>query len=281
MSASYLPNLYISQNFIRDPRLVAALIKRSSLGPEDLVYEIGPGKGIITAQLARFCKRVIAIEKDPALALMLQKKFGHQPNLTIYNADFLRQSLPRQPYKVFSNIPFNITSAIVTRLTIAANPPQDAYLVMQKEAAEMYLGIPNESLRSILLKPWFELKVMHRFRRCDFSPQPGVDSVLLRLCKRSRPLVQHADRRLFRDFVAHGFTTWQPNRGEIFRDIFSYRQLKHISRQLKVDLKATPTRLNLEDWLNLFRTFQEIAGPQSLGRVHSNEKTLRRRQEKL
>ena len=109
MSASYFSNLFISQNFIRDPRLVAALIERSSLGPDDLVYEIGPGKGIITAQLARCCKRVIAIEKDPALALMLQKKFGHQPNLTIYNADFLRQPLPHQPYKVFSNIPFNIT----------------------------------------------------------------------------------------------------------------------------------------------------------------------------
>jgi len=281
MSAHSRANLAISQNFIKDPRLVTVLIEQSSLGPDDLVFEIGPGKGIITAQLAQRCKQVIAIEKDPALAGMLCQKFEKRANVTICCADFLCYPLPRGPYKIFSNIPFNITSAIVSRLTAITNPPQDASLVMQKEAAEMYQGIPDESLRSILLKPWFEMKLVHRFRRSDFSPRPHVDSVLLQICKRSIPLVQRSDRQLFRDFVVYGFTAWQPTLGDIFKDIFSYRQVKQISRILKINLKATPTSLRLVDWLNLFETFKEIAGARAIGRVRGSEKRLRRQQRKL
>jgi 23S rRNA (adenine-N6)-dimethyltransferase len=278
MSASQRANLVISQNFIKDPRLVTALIERSSLGPEDLTVEIGPGKGIITAQLAQRCKQVIAIEKDPALADILRQMFESRSNVTICCADFLDYPLPCEPYKVFSNIPFNVTSAIITRLTTATNPPRDTYLVLQKEAAEMYLGVPHESLRSILLQPWFELGLVHRFRRSDFSPRPHVDSVLLWICKRNRPLVQQPDRQLFRDFIVYGFTAWQPTLGDIFKDIFSYRQIKQISRNLKINLKATPTTLQLVDWLNLFETFKEIAGYRAIERVRGSEQRLRRQQ---
>ena len=69
--------------------------------------------------------------------------------------------MPRKPYKVFANIPFNITTAIVIRLTMAQYPPEDAYLAMQKEAAEKFLGKPHESLYAVLLKPWFEVEMVH------------------------------------------------------------------------------------------------------------------------
>jgi len=74
---------------------------------------------------------------------------------------FLDYRLPRKPYKVFANIPFNITTAIVIRLTMAQYPPEDAYLAMQKEAAEKFLGKPHESLYAVLLKPWFEVEMVH------------------------------------------------------------------------------------------------------------------------
>jgi 23S rRNA (adenine-N6)-dimethyltransferase len=169
--------------------LVAKLIERCQIGPEDIVYEIGPGRGVITEQLALLCKRVVAIEKDPALAAILRQRFINQPHVEIHTADFLDYPLPRKPYRVFSNIPFNLTSAIVARLTNTDNPLLDAWLWMQKEAAEMYLGTRRESLRSILLKPWFELEIVHHFKRTDFFPVPQVDVVLLHVCKRASPLI--------------------------------------------------------------------------------------------
>ncbi|MCE5209517.1 MAG: 23S ribosomal RNA methyltransferase Erm [Chloroflexi bacterium] len=281
MSAHYHPNLCVSQNFLKDPRLVASLINRSSIHAEDVVYEIGPGKGIITIQLANRCKQVVAIEKDAALSSALRQKFVHQSNLTIHTGDFLSHPLPREPYKVFSNIPFNITSAIVARLTTTTNPPEDAYLVMQKEAAEMYLGKPYESLRSVLLQPWFKPEVMYQFQRSDFTPQPHVDTALLRICKRSPPLIDRSDRQYFRDFVVYGYTAWHSTLYDTFKTIFSYQQLKQIHRVLNIDLEATPTTLHFENWLSLFEVFKKVGSPQAAWKIAGSEERLRRQQRKL
>jgi 23S rRNA (adenine-N6)-dimethyltransferase len=281
MSVFHPPSLVVSQNFLKDPRLVARLIDRCAIGPEDMVYEIGPGKGIITSLLARRCRQVIAIEKDPALSEGLRKKLSHYPNLTLRTGDFLHDRLPREPYKVFSNIPFNISSAIVARLTSAANPPEDTCLVLQKEAAEVYLGKPHETLRSVLLKPWFEPMLVHHFRRTDFAPPPHVDPVLLRMRKRSPPWIDRANRQGYRDFVTYCFTTWRPTLGDIFQTVFSHRQLRQIEREMNINLGSTPTRLGFDGWLSLYETWINIRGPQTARLVSGSERRLLCQQQKL
>ena len=106
-----------SQNFLKNPCLIDQLLNRYNLMPEDTIYEIGPGKGIIIERLAQRCRQVIAIEKDPCLVELLHRRFAHVPNITIHEGDFLQFRLPISHYKVFASIPFNITTAIVTRLT--------------------------------------------------------------------------------------------------------------------------------------------------------------------
>src|SRR5260221_10337250 len=97
-----------------------------------MLYKIGPGKGIITKCFARRCKQVVAIENDPQLVAALRRRCANTPNLTIHEGDFLQFRLPNVHYKVFANIPFNISAAIVTKLTTSACPPDDTYLVVQK-----------------------------------------------------------------------------------------------------------------------------------------------------
>lgn len=281
MSSSIRQSILYSQNFLKDPGLVASLLDKSSIGSDDVVYEIGPGKGIITEQLTLRSKRVVAIEKDPDLTALLLKMFADRPNLTIYSGDFLHYRLPRQPYKVFANIPFNITAAIVARLTTAENPPEDAYLIMQREAAEMFLGKPHESLRTILLKPWFEMAIVHRFERKDFIPAPRVDVVMLRLRKRGPPLIHNVDRHCFRDFVVYSFTAWQPTLGSAFKSIFTRQQLKHIQRTLDIDLEVTPTSLPFGLWLNLFEYFKMVRNTRTIQMILGSEKRLIRQQNGL
>ena len=281
MSAAYRPPLSVSQNYLKDPHQVARLLDRSSIGPEDLVYEIGPGYGILTAELVRRCRRVVAIEKDPALAARLRRQWAGQPNLTVHTADFLRHPLPGPPYKVFANIPFNYTSAIVNRLTAAANPPEDCYLVLQKEAAHMYLGKPRPCLRSILLAPWFELEILHHFRRSDFTPRPQVEAVLLRLRQRHPPLVAPADRQGFRDFVIYAYTSALPDLSRALNKLFSHRQLKRLSQCIGLDLKAPVTALSCPQWLVLFEAFNRLAGPRALTCIAGSEQRLRRRQARV
>lgn len=281
MSSSFRQSIFYAQHFLKGPRLVASLLDRCSIGHDDVVYEIGPGTGIITEQLARRCKQVVAIEKDLRLSALLLQKFADMPNVTIHEGDFLHYHLPRKPYKVFANIPFNITTAIVTRLTAAEYPPEDAYLAMQKEAAEMFLGKPRESLRSVLLKPWFEMEIVHRFRRKDFVPEPQVDVVMLRLRKRGPPLVYRADRQCFHDFVVYGFTTWRPTLGSILKGVFTGQQLKHIRKELGFDLESTPTSLTFEQWLNVFERFKNVGNKQAMHMIAGSEKRLTQQQKRL
>lgn len=282
MSSSPLgKRVQLSQNFLKDPCLVASLLDRFDLGHDSVVYEIGPGEGIITEQLALRYKQVVAIEKDPLLAHLLQRRFGAWPNVTIHSGDFLHYRLPRSPYKVFANIPFNVTSDIVNRLIGAEYPPDDAYLAMQQEAADMFLGKQRESLRTILLKPWFETDIVHRFQRWDFAPTPRVDVVMLRLRKRGPPLVNNTDRQYFRDFVVHVFTRWQPTGHNPLNGIFTGRQRRYIERELGFDLGATPTSLSIEQWLSLFGQLKIVGNTRTLQTISGSEKCLHQQQRRL
>jgi 23S rRNA (adenine-N6)-dimethyltransferase len=281
MSSSIRQSILYSQNFLRDSSVIASLLDRLCIGSDDVVYEIGPGKGVITEQLALRSRRVVAIEKDPHLAALLLQKFADMSNVTIHAGDFLRYPLPCKPYKVFANIPFNITSAIVNRLTTAKNPPEDAYLAMQKEAAVMYLGKPHESLRTILLKPWFEMEIVHHFQRKDFIPVPRVDVVMLRLRKRGPPLIEDVDRQCFRDFVAYIYTARQPTLSTTLKSIFTRRQRKYIQRELNFDLDVTPTSVPFEQWLDLFGYFKAPGNEWARQVISGSEQCLIRQQNRL
>ncbi|MGE5333060.1 MAG: ribosomal RNA small subunit methyltransferase A [Nitrososphaerota archaeon] len=281
MSSSARQRVLLSQNFLRDPRLVTTLLDRFRLGSDSIVYEIGPGEGVITEQLALRYKHVVAIEKDRHLAQRLLRRFGDWPNVTIHCGDFLGYRLPHSPYTVFANIPFNITAAIVTRLTGAECPPSVAYLTMQKEAAGMFAGQPRDSLRSILLKPWFELEIVHRFQRSDFMPAPRVDVVMLRLRKRGPPLVSNAERQYFRDFVVHTFTHWQPTSDHPLKDLFTRQQLAHIRRELGFECCIAPTDLTIEHWLSLFGQLKKVNNGHARQVISGSERCLRRQQRRL
>lgn len=132
-----------SQNFLHSDKLVSQLIEKSNIEKGDVVIEIGSGQGIITKQLAKKCKKVYGIEYDPYLYKKLNKMFYNIENVEIWHGDFLEFSLPeKQKYKVFSNIPYNITAAILSKLTSSSNPPEDAYLIIQEEAARNMLEAP-------------------------------------------------------------------------------------------------------------------------------------------
>lgn len=278
MSSWPRERVLLSQNFLKSSHLVVSLLDRFDLGSDSTVYEIGPGEGLITRQLAQRYRKVVAIEKDARLAHLLQRTFRDYPNVTVVADDFLRHPLPHSPYKVFANIPFNITSAIVTRLIAEEHSVDEAYLTMQHEAARMYLGSAGDSLRSILLKPWFEVEVVHRFRRADFVPTPRVDVVMLRLRKRGPPLVNAADRQFFRDFVVYMFTHWQPNHVTPLNDILTKQQRRFMERELGFDFDVKPTAISLEEWLALFDQLQQVGDAHIRRWLAGSEKRLLQQQ---
>lgn len=245
----------LAQNFFRDQSLVASIIKDSSVGREDTVYEVGPGEGIITTELAKVAGKVVTIEKDNTLAAKLKEKFRNVTNIKVIEGDFLGYKISEINYKIFANIPFNITAEIVKRILFGKNPPKEAYLVVQKEAAEKFSGIPHETEVSMLAKPWFELKIVREFRRTDFEPVPSMDVVLIHIARRARPLISEENTWKYQQFIRFGFTAWRKDLKIAYKRVFSYEQWKRLSKNLHFSLKAVPTDLTFEQWLGLFKYF--------------------------
>ena len=252
----------LSQHFLRSRALASSLIAQAAISSHDVVVEIGSGRGILTTELARRCRKLVAVELDDRLCHVLRERFSRDAHVSIVHKDFLRLELPDAPYKVVGNIPFSRTAAIVRRLVDGPSPPKDAYLVVQREAAERFAGRPYapETLPSLLLKPWWQVEIIRRLRRTDFDPPPDVDSVVLWLARRARALVDPSQRADYRRFVSASFGRRGRTVGRCLRSEFTRRQLHRLSDDLRFDLSTPPSGLTFDQWLGLFRFRGQFSG---------------------
>ena len=274
------PARWHTQNFLRDPALASRLIDRAGLRHSDLVYEIGAGSGTITAALAVRCRAVIANEIDGPLCDALRSRFGSSANVEVRCGDFRLEPLPTDPYKVFANPPFDITSEIIAKLVGAVRPPDDTFLVVQREAAGRYCGVPDETLVGLLLKPFFAPSIVHRFTRNDFVPAPNVEVVMLRLHKRGPPLVASDEARAYRDLVVSGFTAWRPTIGAALARSFGARAARRLLDAAALDPALRPAQVTFDAWLRLYAASAQMPEPVR-GRVAGAEARLRRQQSHL
>jgi len=268
-----------SQNRLRSRKLICTLLEKSSILKGDLVYDIGAGCGIISEELAKRQARVIAIEQDNRLYNKLKQKLASNPEVTLRHGDFLTEPLPiRERYKVFANIPFMLTAEIVRRLLFNLNPPDDCYLIMQREAARKFAGTPKETLFSLLLKPWFEFGIRYSFRETDFSPVPTVDIVLLQIERREQAVITAEYTRLYRDFLVYSFNQGTPNLKSAFKGIFTYPQFARLSNDLGFRPESGPTDLSFRQWLGLFDFFIREVDGQRKELINGAGKHLRQQQ---
>lgn len=172
----------LSQHFLRSPRIALMLIGHSNIKKRDLVIEIGAGSGVITSALANRCRQVIAVESDHETAEKLRANLTSRgiENVTVVEQDFLDYTLPKEPYKIFSNPPFHLSSVIVHKLLEAENPPESFYLILQKQFALKLLNTDRHytsQLGEALIQK-YQTKIRYPLRPTDFTPPPAVPTVL-------------------------------------------------------------------------------------------------------
>ena len=249
--------MLLSQNFIKDPFVVKDLISASSINSNDLVVEIGPGRGIITKQLVTKAKEVITVEKDPDLYKDLIDKFNQNSNLKIFNKDFLVWNLPDKPYKVFSNIPFSITAEIIDKFLKSKNKPTEIYFVLQTEAAEKYVGSDFETQSSILAKIFYDVEILGDIDRTAFTPKPQIKISFIKFVLKNKEEIVPEIYQEFRDFVIYGFNQWKEDIFNAYKKVFSYQQFKSINKNLKIN-NLKPSQLKLNQWLDFFDIYQKF-----------------------
>ena len=244
----------VSQNFLTSSKTITKLLSLTSICNDDYVIEIGAGKGHITRELANVCKEVNAYEVDIKLFVKLQKSFESINNIKLTHCDFLKAHLPKfGSYKIFSNIPFSITSDIMRKMTTVHNPPQEAWLIMEKGAAKRFIGSQYDTLASILIKPFFTAKIIYQFSRYDFHPAPSVDIVLLHLFKKSDPEIPFEQRKSYYNFVEKSY------KHGLYRQL-SKRQVTTALRIARLPhIKESGAILYIQ-WLCLFRCYRQLYG---------------------
>jgi len=99
------------------------------------------------------------------------------------------------------------------------------------------------------------LTVVHQFKKSDFYPKPKVDPVLLRIRKKESPLVPTHSKQTYEDFITYAFNQWKPNLQEGLQKIFTKLQFSKLAKELGFALTVTPTQLEFEQWLGLFKFF--------------------------
>ncbi len=255
------PKKSLSQNFLINDRAAQRIVK--SLNPEenDVVLEIGAGSGALTKHLLCKAKKILAVEIDKQLCQILQQKFKSYQNLSIVNADILKVSLhnlikPEPNCKVVGNLPYQITSGVLSFLQENRKLINGCVLMIQKEVALRLSSVPgskNWSPLSIAVQMYADSEILFHIKPNSFFPKPRVDSSVIRLTFLPQPRVRVEDERWFFRVVRAAFG----QRRKILLNSLTSNlslpkdRLEVILNRIGIDPKRRAETLNLSEFARL------------------------------
>ena len=231
-----------STHFLRSSKLAAKLVRAAGIQPGDVVLDLGAGTGALTTALARTRARVVAVEIDPDLAGALRRRC---PDVEVREADALRTSLPHEPFKVVSNLPFDGATAILRRLLDPRLRLACADVIVEWGFACRRAAVWPGTQLSAYWGAWFELSVVCRLPRSAFAPPTSVDAGLLRVIRRPEPLVPPRHRRAYEGFLASGYRDGP-------RAVVPGLVWKRCEAELAFDRRARARDLDAHQWAGLF-----------------------------
>ena len=246
-----------SQNHLADGSVLERIVEVAAVTPGERIVEVGPGVGILTAQLLAAGAEVTAVELDSRLAAHLRTRFEDEPRLSLVEADFLDVAVTdvaSEPWALVANVPYHITSPILHRVLGGEPRPRRFVLMVQKEVAERIASPPGGmSYLSVFVQYHADVQLAFSVPAAAFEPAPEVDSAVLVGRTRDRRLTQDDEDELWR-LVQAGFR----ERRKMIHNVL-VRQIGGLERaRLDAALAACdiapdrrPQTLTIEEWLAL------------------------------
>lgn len=281
----------LGQNFLKSKNILDIIIKTSNLKENDIILEIGPGKGFLTEKLLKKAEKVIVVEKDNRLIEFLNEKFKKDiknKKLKIIEEDILDFDINYLnkinsniflekinkfdnhdvlKYKIVANIPYYITGQIIKKFLSAEKQPTEMILMIQKEVAKRIID-KKESLLSLSVKVYGEPKYIKTVKSKNFYPQPKVDSSIL--------LIKDISKEFFKSFGS-STSKWEKKFFSLIRAGFSHKrktllnnlktnwsfvenldkkEIENILKKTNISLKSRSEDLSKEDWKNILKNFK-------------------------
>lgn len=247
------------QNFIVDENIINNIINKAELNKDIMVIEIGPGAGSLTYKLSQTSKNVLCYEIDTTLESVLIENLKDLENVDIVFKDFLKadvkEDLKKYSFKqlyVVANLPYYITTPIITKIIEDEIPVDKIVVMVQKEVGDRFKATPNSkdyNSLSIYLNYYYEVSKLMDISRNIFIPKPNVDSIIVCFKKRNDK-VNVKDEKLFFQLVRDSFTQKRKN----LRNNLKKYDLETIERALNeigLDLNVRAEALSIEDFAHL------------------------------
>jgi len=262
----------LGQHFLIDSNVLGQIIAAADISSDDLIIEIGPGLGFLTQRLAEPGGRVLAIELDDKLAVILRQILVSRDNITVINADIMDIDLaslvtehspspPPVSYKLVANLPYYITAPVLRHCLESAVRPSIMVVMVQKEVAEAIVSGPGQmSLLSISVQFYGRPTIVDYVPASCFYPAPEVVSAILKIEPYTRPPVPVSDINGFFSLVRAGFTA---SRKQLVNSLA--QGLKRPKTEVASLLARTgiagqrrAETLSLDEWARLWQSFTEI-----------------------
>lgn len=265
-------NKKLGQNFLIDDNVIQGIVKSAQIESTDLVIEIGPGLGTLTAPLLEKAGKVIAIELDQKMLKILNDRFHLYDNFMLLNNDILQIDLKNlikenisgfSKVKVVANLPYYITTPIIMKLLEEKLDIESITVMVQKEVADRITAIPGDKLSGAItysVDYYAEAKKVIFVDKQCFIPSPEVDSEVIKLDIRSTSAVNVNDEELFFRIIKASFMQRRKTliNGLSNSGIITNKEkIKNIFEKIGIDLGIRGEKLTIEQFAKLSNLISE------------------------
>ena len=251
------------QNFLIDHGIIREIVRAVHPRKDDVIVEIGPGKGAITQLLADACDNLNVIELDRDLVPWLKVKFEKHPNFQLFQADALQFDFAQlikneRPLRIVGNLPYNISTSLIFHLLSYADKVQDMHFMLQKEVVKRMAAQPGESAYGrlgIMVQYYCTVEDLFDVPPGSFDPAPKVDSAIVRLIPHKQlPYVAHNVKTL-ETLVNVSFQQRRKTLRNSLKQLLTTGQME----SLPVDLSLRPEEISLPEYVAMSNLLGDIS----------------------
>lgn len=247
----------LGQNFLIDSTVLTDIVKGADISKEDFVIEIGPGVGTLTKQLLDSAKAVCAIELDSDLLPILEEELKEYDNFTLVHKDALKVDFNEiinyeNSVKLVANLPYYVTTPIISKLLISGYVFKSLTIMIQKEVAERIAAKPNckeYGALSLLVQYYCDTEIIRKVSPASFIPQPKVESIVIKLDRLIEPRVKVRDEKLFFTIVRDSFNMRRKTLWNALKQLkLSKENLEYAFSESGIDPKRRGETLSIEEF---------------------------------